>query len=26
MVIAIVGGYWLGSSFGSAKKTDLMGR
>jgi muramidase (phage lysozyme) len=26
MVIAIVGGYWLGSSFGSAKKTDLIGR
>jgi muramidase (phage lysozyme) len=26
MVIGIVGGYWLGSSFGSAKKTDLMGR
>jgi lysozyme len=26
MVIAIVGGYWLGSSFGSAKKTDLMVR
>jgi muramidase (phage lysozyme) len=26
MVIAMIGAYWLGSSFGSAKKTDLMGR